>query len=294
MDPITVLLNARDNNSLVPGNVSGTGSIDGWTAIANHGIGLRLTIFGLTLLFLSPVLAPALHGQGIVFDSASHHFGVVKQGEKRTHEFVFRNSAADTAYLAPPKAGCGCTAALLSDAIVPPGGTGKLSVTFSAYQGVVGDVTKSVHVSQVIDMAEKEIATLNITAHIVGEITIEPSMIKFQVSAGTETVQRLKMTSNTDTLLTLDNISVALMEYIDTTAGEMYSAERVISRVLTDFAIETEKQELGPGENTDLVLKIRTHDKGQINGHIRIVLPHSEIRLPVVGVVHRNRSPGLQ
>jgi hypothetical protein len=243
----------------------------------------------LLVICVLPILA---FSQGVTFETQSIDLGTVKQGQKKTGDFTFVNTGSDTVYLAPPKASCGCTAALLSDAVVPPGKGGTISVTFTAFQGVIGEVSKTVHVSRIVGGLEKEIATLNVHAKIVGEVLVEPTRLQFNAVAGDTVVLRARLVSTADTILRLDNLSAAVMEYIDTTAGEHYHADKVLSRAFIDFALSTESNELRPGESTDLIFVVRTHEKGQINGNVRLVLPKSEIRLPVIGVVYRNKSPG--
>lgn len=227
-------------------------------------------------------------GQGIAFKSEEHNFGVMKQNEMRTHEFEFTNVGKDTVVLAQPHASCGCTAALLSSSVIPPKGSGKISVQFRSYVGMVGHVEKTVQVSRLDHGQESLLLNLKIMAQVNGELLLDTGIIRFQALVGEAKELKIHLRSNSEAPLKLDNISLAVMEYIDTTAGNTYHADKVISKAFTDYTLTVGKDELLPTESTNLTLVLRTHEKGQLNGHLRIVLPNSEIRLPVVGVVLRN------
>ncbi len=234
-------------------------------------------------------VAPA---QDLRFVSTVHDFGKMLQKERRTAEFVFTNTGRETLQLPPPRASCGCTATLLSTTHVAPGDTGRISVDFTAFSGVTGVVEKTIDAFEQGSLGVTQSATLRIRAHIVAEVMPDSGMLRFTTEAGERVRLRMPVRSNTDVRVMLDNITLAAMEYVDTTAGREYHVEKIISRPLTDFAITTSDPEIEPGGETDIVLEIQTSGKGQINGQIRLVLPNSELRIPVVGVVHRNRSPG--
>lgn len=252
---------------------------------------LRTLSFSHCLLLLA-LLASAANAQGVRFDRLRHDFGIVKQKQMRTAEFRFVNEGSDTAFLAPPRAGCGCTAALLSSSVLAPGDSGSISVQFTAYIGALGNVEKTVQVFRLHGTAEEQIATLTIACEIVGDLIPDTTMLRFQTVAGNSVSLVLHLTSNSQAPLRLDNVSFAAMEYTDTTAGESYHADKVIGRPVTDFTLRIDDEDLAQGESTTLHMTIRTHGKGQINGHVRIVLPDSELRIPVIGIVYRNRSPG--
>jgi len=226
--------------------------------------------------------------QGIRFESDIHDFGKMKQNEKLNTTFHFKNVGSDTIRLLEPKASCGCTAALLSDYTVAPGREGTISVTFSTVTGMSGKVEKNVHVYRRLGTGEQEIATLIIKANIFGDVVVDSPMVRFTLHVGETQTFRIHVSSTSKEMVVLDNISLAMMAYIDTTAGNTYHAEKVQAIPVTDYVLSVDKAELNPNESTDILLTLRGIDKGQMNGHIRIALPKSEIRVPVVGVVLRN------
>jgi hypothetical protein len=239
------------------------------------------------LIVLATAMSATAFAQ-LTFQAEEFDFGMVQQNEMKNHEFAFTNSGSDTVVLSQPRASCGCTAALLSNSVIPPGGAGKISVQFRAYAGMLGRVEKTVQVYRILHREEVLMLNLKIIANVVGELLLDTTIVRFQAMVGEEKALTIRLRSNSDHPLKLDNISLAVMEYIDTTAGNTYHAESVIGKPLTDYTLTVTEQELLPRQTAEVRLLVRTHDKGQINGHLRIVLPNSEIRLPVVGVVLRN------
>ena len=96
--------------------------------------------FRLLLCLLSFVVASAVRsGQGpdIQFDEEEYDFGVVGTGDERTHVFRFRNEGDEDLIIKNVRSTCGCTTALLTEKVVPPGGAGEIEVTYRA-----GDTTR--------------------------------------------------------------------------------------------------------------------------------------------------------
>jgi len=234
----------------------------------------------------------SMQGQTLKFVTMEHDFGIVKQKGAARFEFEFTNAGKDPAYLLPPRPGCGCTAAILSASVIPPKKSGKIGVEYHSYAGTVGKIEKNVVVLQRVNGEERNAGTLTIRATVVGEVIPDSSMFRFQTRAGERVTLSMKIRSNSEQVLKLDNISAAITEYADTTEGQAYHSDKVIARPLTEFKLGVDNEELRPGESVTVTLEIQTHIKGQMNGSIRIALPNTEVRIPVVGVVYYNKSPG--
>lgn len=83
---------------------------------------------------------------GISFKEEFFDFGVVIQGEKVSHTFVFTNTGKSNLILSSVHAGCGCTVPRYSKDPISPGATGEIEVTFDS-SGRNGIQSKSVTVS---------------------------------------------------------------------------------------------------------------------------------------------------
>jgi hypothetical protein len=66
----------------------------------------------------------------IKFKELVWDFGMVKQGEILSHEFVFSNEGDSTLVIRKVATSCGCAAALVSDEKLAPGKQGKIEVRF--------------------------------------------------------------------------------------------------------------------------------------------------------------------
>jgi hypothetical protein len=232
--------------------------------------------------------------QGIVFEQTIADLGQLKQGEKKDFEYVYRNTGTETITLLQPRATCGCTAALVTDEKVAPGSKGKITASFTPFKAMQGAVEKSIEVYQQSGDDPELITTLRVRAFVVGDVVTDTGMLRFESTAGDRKTLRLTLTSNSTETLKLDNVTLSVLQYIDTTASQQYDASKVISRPLTDFTLAIPVTELKPGESTEVAIEIQTKQAGQMNGHLRIAFPNSELRIPVVGVVYHIRSPGMQ
>jgi len=99
---------------------------------------------------LSPaaVAAPtpsASGGARIAFDRTTYDFGAVMSGDAAQYGFVFHNTGNEKLIIGKVTTGCGCTAALVTDKEIPPGGQGLVKATFNS-RGYKGKVHKTVYV----------------------------------------------------------------------------------------------------------------------------------------------------
>jgi hypothetical protein len=81
----------------------------------------------------------------LTFQDTAHDFGIIKEGEKVQHEFIFKNTGRSPLIIAGAETSCGCTVPTFTHEPVPPGGTGTLKVLFSS-EGKQGHVVKAVTV----------------------------------------------------------------------------------------------------------------------------------------------------
>lgn len=65
------------------------------------------------------------------FTETRFHFGEVKEGEKVSHTFMFKNTGTADLVIANVSPSCGCTIPEWSKEPVKPGADGKIDVTFN-------------------------------------------------------------------------------------------------------------------------------------------------------------------
>lgn len=68
----------------------------------------------------------------MTFEAKSFDFSDVKQGEKVTHTFHYKNTGNDTLKISNVISSCGCTVPQEYAKIVPPGASGSITVQFDS------------------------------------------------------------------------------------------------------------------------------------------------------------------
>lgn len=224
----------------------------------------------------------------VAFKEIQYNFGTLKQGISAEHIFEYQNVSKDTIYLDHPKASCGCTAALMSDEILLPGKTGTVKVQFTPPIGSHGKIVKTVTMYTKPDGQTLQVLTIN--AKVVGDLEPSEDFLRFNAVAGEKQSLKVSVKSISDKDISLDNISASLMEYRDTTTGDVYHSDKVIAKPFVNFALSTSKSHLKPGDSCDLIFVFTPEEKGQINGSIRIATGRFETTVSVAGVVMRKKA----
>jgi hypothetical protein len=80
------------------------------------------------------------------FEKQEHDFGTIKQGDKVTYEFKFKNTGQADLLISDAKGSCGCTVPEYPKTPIMPGEDGKLKVSFDS-SGKSGLNTKSVTIT---------------------------------------------------------------------------------------------------------------------------------------------------
>jgi mono/diheme cytochrome c family protein/archaellum component FlaG (FlaF/FlaG flagellin family) len=76
-----------------------------------------------------------------------HDFGNIELNTFAEHTFFIKNSGNDTLTIVNTHASCGCTAAVMDNMKVAPGGISRLKVKFDAHNKGEGPITKTITVS---------------------------------------------------------------------------------------------------------------------------------------------------
>lgn len=89
---------------------------------------------------------PAKSAAVVKWDETVHNWGSIKQGEKMTHVFKFKNTGSEPLIILDAKGSCGCTVPEKPAAPIAPGKTGEIKVVFDS-NGKEGPQTKVVTVT---------------------------------------------------------------------------------------------------------------------------------------------------
>ncbi len=244
---------------------------------------MRTILTPITLFLLS---AAAL-AQPARFDALLRDLGEMRQQESRSTTFIVYNTGVETLHLTKPRAGCGCTAALLSRSDIEPGDSATIAVDFHSGPAMLGEVSKTILVGHMYNGVEHDLATLRIRAEVVGDLRYEPGMLQFRAVIGDTVRFKVTFRSNSSETVEITDIVPGLLAYIDSSEGNTYHVEKVTAIPFEALEIIPSTRSIPPGGEGLLDVRFMPTAKGQINGAIRVALDRSEIRIPVVGVVLR-------
>ena len=98
----------------------------------------------------------------IQFETPEHDFGKIKEGEKVSHTFKFKNTGTNPLVLSSVKPSCGCTVPNWSKDPIAPGQDGVIEVTFDS-EGRQGTQHKSI---TVMANTDPKVTVLKFTAEV--------------------------------------------------------------------------------------------------------------------------------
>lgn len=139
----------------------------------------NLFTLGMVLYFftLSPVVSEGKgKGPKIQFDVVEQNWGTIYDGEKATHVFNFTNVGDEDLVIDKVNSSCGCTAALVSEKLIPPGGKGEIKATFDS-SGRPGQQTKTITITS-NDPVEPS-TKVTITGNVEKYLEIKPDPLNF-------------------------------------------------------------------------------------------------------------------
>jgi hypothetical protein len=110
----------------------------------------------------------------IKFETTSHSFGNIIEGQMATHEFVFTNTGTDPLTLTNVRASCGCTTPSWPREVIEPGKSASIRAEYNS-NGRPGTFTKNIFVT-----SNGGESTLTISGNVVKEPEkpVSPIIIK--------------------------------------------------------------------------------------------------------------------
>jgi len=103
--------------------------------------------------------------------------GTVYKGEKISRKYTVRNIGKDTLVITNVAASCGCTAALISEKIIPPDSVGYLQTTFDS-QNFDGKVTKAITIASNDPVTPS--LQFRFSVHIIQDVELNPKQFYFK------------------------------------------------------------------------------------------------------------------
>ncbi len=215
--------------------------------------------------------------------TSDYNFGKIDQDASVEHTFILKNTCGTTVELDNPRASCGCTAALMTEKVIAPGGEAKIQVKFKPPQGTRGKTSKTVSVFVKGDA--NPIHVLRFNADVKTDIEINPSYVNIlgsevgKLASGTATFKNV-----TDQPVEITEMTLSLTAYADTNtvAG---AAPSSVMKPVTNGKVEPSSFTLKPGESKDVTVSLTPEWKGQVNGSVRFKTAKSEGFLQVFSIV---------
>lgn len=202
-------------------------------------------------------------GPHINFTTTIHDAGTVPEGKKLSHTFVFTNIGTDTLDVTA-RSTCSCTAALLTDKKVPPGGMGKIKIEYDT----LGRKGKTKHGAAIrTNDQDNKLVNLAIAAIVKSSVKVLPDRLWMDEIAMGETIIR--------EILVIDPGDSTL------TVGSVTTPEGINAKILP------EKQK--PYRSIPVQLVINAgNNRGAFEKHITIMTNDPDkpaIQIPISGTV---------
>ena len=209
---------------------------------------------------------PALSGPPrLTFPEPVFDFGKVEQGEQVSHTFHFTNQGGQELRIESVKTTCGCTAAVTSLDVIPPGQEGAISATFDTAR-YSGEKTKSISVYS--NDPAQPMTTLTLQGEILVEIEVDPPQLYLgRVRRGEETVRSVDILYDANKSITITKIE---------------NSSSVVTVQADDFEKEGRK-----GKKLIVTLK-KDAPLGRVNGEIRVLTTSEKrpsVEIPVFGSI---------
>ncbi|MDX9759010.1 MAG: DUF1573 domain-containing protein [Bacteroidota bacterium] len=244
------------------------------------------TIAALVLVFMSmsdlaqaQQDAPAVNQCFGIVGTSDYYFGEIGGTETVEHTFVFKNNCSETVEIGSARASCGCTAAVLSEKVIPPGGEARIQVKFTPPRGSRGKVTKTV--SLYLKDEQQPHTIIRFSAKIKTNLDIQPQYIHLLgAEVGKPITGKATVTNITEKEVSIENISINMTTYADTSGDG-----RTIAMPYNGATVSPAKMVLGPGQSGDINVMLVPEYAGQVNGAIRLVAGKDEGIIQVFGVV---------
>ncbi len=223
-----------------------------------------------------------------VLPSAEYDFGTIEQSQPVTHVFKIKNIGTEPFEITRTQASCGCTAAIASDKLVPPGKEASIEVKFTPPRGSRGQVTKTISIY--MKDIPQPVTVLRIKAKVATDLEINPVYIQLMGAKVGELISGKTTIKNvTDKPVEISEILPSMTSYADTSStGQSYGANSVAIPFKNFKLSITPPVTLQPGESIELGIELTPEYKGQVNGSLRLRTKKGEQFIQVFGVVRDN------
>ena len=226
---------------------------------------MRNPLYLVPLILFSFVVSNAMASPVLQVQEPKFDFGEVYQGNKVLHVFQFTNQGDEDLLIDRVSTSCGCTAVLVSEKKLSPGGQGELQANFDSTR-FHGAVSKTIYIYS--NDPVNPVMQLHIQGKVLETVVVEPPQLNLgQVKAEEPVKSKVVLRNQGPEPLTL---------------GEPRSTAK-------ELKINMSKSSFSPGEELTLELQL-TPKPGQsrFSGYVLVPVngvPKNELRIPVYATI---------
>jgi hypothetical protein len=226
---------------------------------------MRVITCLLATMLVLLVVVSAFAAPKLKVENAKYDFGEVFQGEKVLHTFSFKNEGDETLEIDRVRSSCGCTAVLLSEKSLPPGGQGEVRANFDSTR-FRGAVSKTIYLYN--NDPERPIMQLHLKGTVLEVVAAEPHQVNFgTVTAGQSVETNVVLSNQGDKKLEIGKPRATA----------------------TELLVKMAKADFDQGDKVTIELKF-TPKQGQtrFSGYVIVPIdgvPKNELRIPVYATI---------
>ena len=143
---------------------------------------MRAIVVLVSLISLCLFTPYAFASPDLQVETPTFDFGKVYQGETVPHVFEFTNQGDEILHIDRVSSSCGCTAVLVSEKNIPPGGKGELKANFDSTR-FRGAISKTIYLYS--NDPVRPVMQFHLKGNVLEIVAVEPSQVNFgKVEAG--------------------------------------------------------------------------------------------------------------
>ena len=137
---------------------------------------MRTIVVLASLISLCLFTSFAFASPALQVKTPTFNFGEIYQGDKVPHVFEFANQGDDPLVIDRVRSSCGCTAVLVSEKNIPPGGTGELKANFDSAR-FRGAISKTIYLYS--NDPVRPTMQFHLKGTVLEIVAVEPAQINF-------------------------------------------------------------------------------------------------------------------
>lgn len=246
-----------------------------------------------------PVAPPSVPPR-ITFDETVHDFGTVEQGEKITHLFRFTNQGGRDLRIESLKTACGCTAAVISDKVIPSGREGTIRATFDTSR-FLGEKKKTVSVYN--NDPDQSVATLTLQGEIRVDVAAEPAQLYLgRLQRGKEVSHTIEVSHDVDKAISItavENTHPAVQVRTEPLTRDGKQGKKLIVTVSQDAPLGRLNDQITVSTTSEKRPTIMIPVFGSLEGDLLVVPPQvpfgvvqpGEVKTRKVNIKNQAKTP---